>query len=143
MYRILIVFFFLNDTPTTVIYTYGHTLSLHDALPIYIMRAFEGDTALALITAKDEDDALELVRHDYAHVLAEAVQHLFPGTQITFGPATEEGFYYDFATAPYHGPFTEDDLPAVEEEMSSLIARDEPPNRKVWASAEINYPWRT
>ncbi|HWH22148.1 MAG TPA: TGS domain-containing protein, partial [Allosphingosinicella sp.] len=62
-----------------------------------IMRPFEGDAELALITSKDEKDALELARHDYAHVLAEAVQNLFPGTQITFGPATEDGFYYDFA----------------------------------------------
>src|SRR5919107_6264537 len=60
-----------------------------------IMRPFEEDAELALITARDEKDALELARHDYAHVLAEAVQNLFPGTQITFGPATEDGFYYD------------------------------------------------
>ena len=60
-------------------------------------RPFEGDAELALITARDEADALELARHDYAHVLAEAVQNLFPGTQITFGPATDDGFYYDFA----------------------------------------------
>src|SRR4028119_2091080 len=81
-----------------------------------IMRPFEGDARLELITARDEKDALELVRHDFAHVLAEAVQNLFPGTQITFGPATEEGFYYDFAPAPGRGPFTEEDLPAIEEE---------------------------
>jgi threonyl-tRNA synthetase len=56
-------------------------------------------------------DALELARHDFAHVLAEAVQALWPGTQITFGPATDDGFYYDFAPGA-HGPFTEDDLPA-------------------------------
>ena len=60
-------------------------------------RPLEGDAQLALITARDEADALELVRHDYAHVLAEAVQALWPDTQITFGPATEDGFYYDFA----------------------------------------------
>ncbi len=73
--------------------------------------------SLALVTARDEKDALELARHDYAHVLAEAVQNLFPGTQITFGPATDDGFYYDFAPAPGRGPFTEEDLPAIEEEM--------------------------
>src|SRR3546814_6379 len=106
-----------------------------------IMRAFDGDTALALITAKDEADALELVRHDYAHVLAEAVQHLFPGTQITFGPATEDGFYYDFAPAPDHGPFTEDDLPAIEEEMRRIIARDEPLIREVWTRAQLIERW--
>ena len=69
-----------------------------------IMRPFEGDASLALITSRDEADALELVRHDYAHILAEAVQNLFPGTQITFGPATEDGFYYDFAPTPSTAP---------------------------------------
>src|SRR6188768_4182685 len=68
-----------------------------------IMRPLEGDTHLALVTAKDEADALELVRHDFAHVLAEAVQGLFPGTQITFGPSTDDGFYYDFAPAKVDG----------------------------------------
>jgi threonyl-tRNA synthetase len=97
-----------------------------------IMRPFEGDAELALITARDEADALELARHDYAHVLAEAAQNLFPGTQITFGPATEDGFYYDFAPAPDRGPFTEEDLPAIEEEMRRIIARDEPLVREVW-----------
>src|SRR5215204_7514972 len=62
-----------------------------------IMRPFERDSNLALITSRDEKDALELVRHDFAHVLAEAVQKLYPGTQITFGPSTDDGFYYDFA----------------------------------------------
>src|SRR5438045_6409308 len=81
-----------------------------------IMRPFEGDASLALITSRDEAEALELVRHDFAHILAEAVQNTFPGTQITFGPATEDGFYYDFAPAPGRGPFTEEDLPAIEEE---------------------------
>ena len=86
------------------------------------MRPFEGDASLALVTSRDENDALELVRHDFAHVLAEAVQNLFPGTQITFGPATDDGFYYDFAPAPERGPFTEEDLPAIEEEMRRIIA---------------------
>ena len=80
-----------------------------------IMRPFEGDASLALITSRDEKDALELVRHDFAHILAEAVQNLFPGTQITFGPATDDGFYYDFAPTLDHGPFTEEELPAIEE----------------------------
>jgi threonyl-tRNA synthetase len=102
-----------------------------------IMRPFEGDSELALITARDEADALELVRHDYAHVLAEAVQNLFPGTQITFGPATEDGFYYDFAPAPGRGPFTEEDLPAIEEEMRRVIARDEPLVREVWTRDDV------
>src|SRR5687767_13902708 len=82
-----------------------------------LARPFEGDAELALITSRDEAEALELARHDYAHVLAEAVQNLFPGTQITFGPATDDGFYYDFAPTAERGPFTEEDLPLIEEEM--------------------------
>ena len=96
------------------------------------MRPFEGDASLALITSRDEKDALELVRHDFAHILAEAVQNLFPGTQITFGPATDDGFYYDFAPTAEHGPFTEEELPAIEEEMRRIIAADEPLVREVW-----------
>src|ERR687893_2158005 len=102
-----------------------------------LKRPFEADAELALITARDEADALELVRHDYAHVLAEAVQNLFPGTQITFGPATEDGFYYDFAPAPGRGPFTDEDLPAIEEEMRRVIARDEPLIREEWTREDV------
>jgi threonyl-tRNA synthetase len=100
-------------------------------------RPFEGDSNLALITSKDEKDALELVRHDFAHVLAEAVQKLYPGTQITFGPATDDGFYYDFAPAPDRGPFTDEDLPAIEEEMRRIIAADEPLVREVWTRGQV------
>ncbi|MFL6846390.1 MAG: threonine--tRNA ligase [Allosphingosinicella sp.] len=100
-------------------------------------RPFEGDSELALVTARDEADALELVRHDYAHILAEAVQNLFPGTQITFGPATDDGFYYDFAPAAERGPFTEEDLPAIEEEMRRIIARDEALVREVWSREQV------
>ncbi len=95
-------------------------------------RPFEGDAELALITARDEKDALELVRHDFAHLLAEAVQGLYPGTQITFGPATDDGFYYDFAPAPGRGPFTDEELPAIEAEMRRIIAADKPLIREVW-----------
>jgi threonyl-tRNA synthetase len=102
-----------------------------------IGRPFEGDAQLALITSKDEADALELARHDYAHVLAEAVQNLFPGTQITFGPATDDGFYYDFAPNPERGPFTEEDLPAIEEEMRRVIAKDAPLVREVWTRDDL------
>src|ERR1700761_6317992 len=105
-----------------------------------IMRPLEADTNLALVTAKDEADALELVRHDYAHILAEAVQQLFPGTQITFGPSTEDGFYYDFA--PKDRPFTEEDLPAIEEAMRRIIARDEPLIREVWSRADLIARWQ-
>jgi threonyl-tRNA synthetase len=102
-----------------------------------IMRPFEEDAELALITARDEKDALELVRHDYAHVLAEAVQKLYPGTQITFGPATDDGFYYDFAPAPGRGAFTEEDLPGIEEAMRKVIAADEPLIREVWSREDV------
>src|SRR6476646_2049372 len=102
-----------------------------------IMRPFDGDSSLALITSRDEAEALELVRHDFAHILAEAVQNLFPGTQITFGPATEDGFYYDRAPTADHGPFTEEELPAIEEEMRRIIARDEPLVREVWQREQV------
>ena len=102
-----------------------------------INRPFEGDSALALVTARDEKDALELVRHDFAHILAEAVQNLFPGTQITFGPSTDDGFYYDFAPTAERGPFTDEDLPAIEEEMRRIIAADEPLIREEWSRADV------
>jgi threonyl-tRNA synthetase len=100
-------------------------------------RPFEGDSSLALVTARDEKDALELVRHDFAHVLAEAVQNLFPGTQITFGPATDDGFYYDFAPAEGRGMFTDEDLPRIEEEMRRIIAADEALVREVWNRDDV------
>ncbi len=102
-------------------------------------RPFEGDTQLALVTARDEADALELVRHDLAHVMAEAVQHLFPGTEITFGPATDDGFYYDFA--PKDRQFTDEDLPAIEAEMRAIIARNEPFTREVWTRQQLIDRW--
>jgi len=94
-----------------------------------LTRPFTGDASLALVTSRDEADAMDLARHDYAHVLAEAVQALFPGTQITFGPATEDGFYYDFA--PKDRPFTDEDLPAIEAEMRRIIAADKKLRREV------------
>jgi len=100
------------------------------------------DAHLALVTAKDEADALELARHDYAHLLAEAVQRLFPGTQITFGPSTDDGFYYDFAPAPGRGPFTDEDLPAIEAEMRALIAANKPIIRQVWSRAQLISRWQ-
>jgi threonyl-tRNA synthetase len=102
-----------------------------------IGRPFEGDSELALVTSRDEADALELARHDFAHVLAEAVQKLFPGTQITFGPATDDGFYYDFAPAPERGPFTDEDLPVIEEEMRRLIRADTPLVREEWDRQKV------
>jgi len=101
-----------------------------------LARPFEGDAALALVTGRDEAEALELARHDYAHVLAEAVQALWPDTQITFGPATEDGFYYDFAPGA-RGPFGEEDLPAIEAKMREIIAADKPLTREVWTRDQL------
>jgi threonyl-tRNA synthetase len=106
-----------------------------------IMRPFDGDASLALITGRDEADALDLVRHDYAHVLAEAVQSLWPDTQITFGPSTEDGFYYDFAPGE-RGPFTEEDLPLIEARMREIIAADKPLRREVWTRDRLIARWR-
>src|SRR6201994_2768996 len=72
---------------------------------------------------RDDARALELIRHDAAHVLAEAVQSLWPGTQVTIGPVIENGFYYDFFR---NEPFTPEDFPAIEKRMREIIARDQP-----------------
>jgi threonyl-tRNA synthetase len=93
------------------------------ALPI------ERDASVEIVTAKSPD-AIELLRHDAAHVLAEAVQELYPGTQITFGPAIEDGFYYDFARKE---PFTPDDFAKIEQRMREIVERDEPIVREVWS----------
>ncbi|WP_093005019.1 threonine--tRNA ligase [Sphingomonas palmae] len=109
-----------------------------------ITRPLTQDSRLALVTQKDEADALELARHDLAHVMAEAVQHLFPGTQITFGPATDDGFYYDFAPPKIDGkdrPFTDDDLPGIEAEMRRIIAKNEPFTREVWTREQLIDTW--
>jgi threonyl-tRNA synthetase len=106
-----------------------------------IMRPFEGDAELALITSRDEAEALELVRHDYAHVLAEAVQALFPGTQITFGPSTEDGFYYDVMAPADRDPFSMDDLPAIEEKMREIIKADKPLRREAWTREQLIEKW--
>ena len=106
-----------------------------------INRPFEGDAELALVTSRDEEDALELARHDYAHVLAEAVQSLFPGTQITFGPATDDGFYYDVKAPDSREPFSLDDLPAIEEEMRRIIEADKPLRREVWSRQQLIDKW--
>ena len=88
----------------------------------------EADAGIAIVTAKDAD-ALELIRHDAAHVMAEAVKELYPATQVTIGPAIEDGFYYDFARET---PFTPEDLTAIEARMHEIVARDEPITREVW-----------
>lgn len=106
---------------------------------IDIDREISESVSLRLITSKDEAEALDLVRHDFAHVLAEAVQNLFPGTQITFGPSTEDGFYYDFA--PADRPFMEEDLPAIEEEMKRIIKANKPLRREVWDRNDLIARW--
>ncbi len=106
-----------------------------------IMRPFDGDAELALITARDEADALELVRHDFAHVLAEAVQALWPGTQITFGPSTDDGFYYDVLAPATREAFSMDDLPAIEAKMRAIIAADKPLTREVWSRQQLIDKW--
>ncbi len=93
-----------------------------------LAREIETDAAVALVTRKDEA-ALELVRHDAAHVMAQAVQELFPGTQVTIGPAIENGFYYDFARKE---PFTPEDLEKIEKRMAEIVDRDLPLVREVW-----------
>jgi threonyl-tRNA synthetase len=80
------------------------------------------DSTLRIVT-RDDPEALELIRHDCAHVLAEAVQELFPGTQVTIGPVIENGFYYDFFR---NQPFTTEDFAAIEKKMREIIARDKP-----------------
>ncbi|MFZ0494823.1 MAG: threonine--tRNA ligase [Methylocella sp.] len=83
--------------------------------------------------ARDDPRALELIRHDAAHVLAEAVQTLFPGTQVTIGPVIENGFYYDFYRAE---AFTPEDFPAIEKKMAEIIARDKPFTKEIWTRDE-------
>ena len=82
----------------------------------------EADAAVRFITRRDPE-ALEMIRHDAAHVLAEAVQALYPGTQVTIGPSIEHGFYYDFAR---NEPFTPEDFGAIEKKMREIIARNAP-----------------
>ena len=90
------------------------------------------DVSVAILK-KDSEEALELIRHDCAHVMAEAVQELFPGTQVTIGPAIENGFYYDFAR---NEPFTLSDLPKIEKKMHEIIQRNESFVREVWSKDE-------
>ena len=91
-----------------------------------------GDARVEVVTDKDAD-GLELLRHDAAHVMAEAVQELYPDTQVTIGPAIENGFYYDFARAE---PFTPSDLETIEARMREIVARDEHIRREVWEREE-------
>mgnify|MGYP001813203991 CR=1 FL=1 len=97
-----------------------------------LTRDIDADAAVEIIT-RDSDDGVELLRHDAAHVLAEAVKELWPDTQVTIGPAIENGFYYDFARAE---PFTEADLETIEKRMQDIVERDENIEREIWKRDE-------
>ncbi len=86
------------------------------------------DASVAIVTKKDEE-ALELIRHDAAHILAMAVQELYPGTQVTIGPVIEDGFYYDFAR---NEPFRPEDLEKIEKRMKEIVSRNEVTRREIW-----------
>src|SRR5262249_18947528 len=94
-----------------------------------LSRLVDNDARIDIVT-RTHPDALELLRHDCAHVLAEAVQELYPGTQITFGPATENGFYYDFVCGE---PFSTEDFAKIEAKMREIVDRDETITREVWS----------
>jgi threonyl-tRNA synthetase len=99
-----------------------------DGKPRDLAAVIDRDAAVAVIT-RDTPEGLEILRHDAAHVMAEAVKELYPGTQVTFGPATETGFYYDFAR---NEAFTPDDLEKIEARMREIVRRDEKITREVW-----------
>ena len=103
-----------------------------DGRLVDLAASVETDAAVEIVTP-GHPDALELLRHDCAHVMAEAVQELYPDTQVTFGPATENGFYYDFARDK---PFTPDDLAKIEARMKEIVVRDETITREVWGRHE-------
>lgn len=94
-----------------------------------LSREIDEDAAIEIVTAKDEEDALDILRHDAAHVLAEAVKELYPGTQVTIGPNVENGFFYDFARDE---PFTPEDLERIEARMHEIVDRGEAITREVW-----------
>ncbi|HXN44061.1 MAG TPA: threonine--tRNA ligase [Xanthobacteraceae bacterium] len=98
----------------------------------------EHDAKIEFIN-RDDARALELIRHDAAHVLAEAVQSLWPGTQVTIGPVIENGFYYDFFR---NEPFTPEDFPEIEKKMREIVARDRPFTKEVWSRAEAKRVFR-
>ena len=94
-----------------------------------LSREINADSDVSIVTKRDSEDALDILRHDCAHIMAEAVQELFPGTQVTIGPNIEDGFFYDFARDK---PFTEDDLTVIEKRMHEIVKRNEEIVREVW-----------
>ena len=103
-----------------------------DGTVVDLATEIDRNCELAVITA-DDDEGIELMRHDCAHVMAQAVQELFPGTQVTIGPVIEDGFFYDFARET---PFSLDDLETIEKRMHDIVGRNEPIIREVWDRAE-------
>jgi threonyl-tRNA synthetase len=103
-----------------------------DGRPRDLATLIDHDAEVAIIT-RDTPEGRQILRHDAAHVMAEAVKELYPETQVTFGPATETGFYYDFARA---APFTPEDLAKIEERMRDIVQRDEGITREVWDRAK-------
>src|SRR5580692_5095841 len=99
-----------------------------DGRPRDLTTVIDHDAKAAIIT-RDQPDGLEILRHDATHVMAEAVKELYPETQVTFGPATENGFYYDFARDT---PFTPEDLEKIEARMHDIVKRDEKITREEW-----------
>ena len=99
-----------------------------DGALVDLSRRIDADAQVTFVTRRDPE-ALGLIRHDVAHVLAEAVQGLYPGTQVTIGPSIENGFYYDFAR---NEPFTPEDFGAIEAQMREIVARNAPFEREVW-----------
>jgi threonyl-tRNA synthetase len=106
--------------------------------PADLADRLERDAKIEFIS-RDDPRALELIRHDAAHVLAEAVQSLWPGTQVTIGPVIENGFYYDFFR---NQPFTPEDFPAIEKRMGEIIARDKPFTKEVWPREQAKRVFR-
>ena len=98
-----------------------------------------GSDAKIEFLTREDPRSLELIRHDAAHVLAEAVQTLWPGTQVTIGPVIDNGFYYDFSR---NEPFTPEDFPAIEKKMREIIARDKPFSKEVWSRDEAKRVFR-
>src|SRR5437879_13629388 len=99
-----------------------------DGKPRDLAALIDHDAAVAVIT-REMPEGVEILRHDAAHVMAEAVKELYPDSQVTFGPATETGFYYDFARSD---PFTPEDLERIEARMREIVRRDETITREVW-----------
>jgi threonyl-tRNA synthetase len=109
-----------------------------DGMVADLNEKIERDAKIEFLTREDPR-SLELIRHDAAHVLAEAVQSLWPGTQVTIGPVIDNGFYYDFSR---NQPFTPEDFPAIEKKMREIIARDKPFTKEIWSRDEAKKVFR-